>query len=49
MTTEKLFCSSCQLDFHEEPIYKAHYKSDFHRYNITRKLIGLAPVAETIY
>lgn len=38
-------CSSCLVDFSAEPSYKEHYKTDFHRYNIARKMINLAPVA----
>ena len=38
------FCSSCQCQILEEKEYKIHYKSDFHRYNIKRKLLEFAPV-----
>lgn len=39
-----LFCSSCQINYESDELYKEHYKTDFHRYNIARKLINLAPV-----
>ncbi len=38
------FCSSCQFHLQEEKEYKLHYKSEFHRYNIKRKLLEFAPV-----
>jgi len=38
------FCSSCQFHLHEEKEYKNHYKSEFHRYNIKRKLLEFVPV-----
>lgn len=38
------FCSSCHCYLQEEKAYKAHYKSEFHRYNIKRKLLDFAPV-----
>ncbi|CAD8065490.1 unnamed protein product [Paramecium sonneborni] len=42
-------CSSCLLSFPEELGYKDHYKTDFHRYNIARKMINLAPVSYEAY
>ncbi|CAK71554.1 unnamed protein product (macronuclear) [Paramecium tetraurelia] len=45
----QLVCSSCLLNFPEEPAYKEHYKTDFHRYNIARKMINLAPVSFEAY
>ncbi|CAD8156772.1 unnamed protein product [Paramecium pentaurelia] len=41
----QFFCSSCLLNFLQEPTYKDHYKTDFHRYNIARKMINLDPVS----
>ena len=38
------FCSTCQCHLHEEKEYKEHYKSEFHRYNIKRKLLEFTPV-----
>lgn len=45
MSETSYLCSSCQFHLHEEKEYKMHYKSDFHRYNIKRKLLELAPVS----
>jgi pre-60S factor REI1 len=38
-------CVNCQLHFTEETSYKEHYKSEHHRYNVKRKLIGLVPLS----
>ena len=37
-------CVNCQLPFPNEILYKEHYKSEHHRYNVKRKLIGLPPL-----
>ena len=31
-------CSSCLTEIHD---IKAHYKTEYHRYNIARKLVNL--------
>lgn len=38
-------CVNCQLNFESEEMYIHHYKSEHHRYNIKRKLIGLPPLS----
>lgn len=38
-------CSNCQYTIAEEKDYKIHYKSDFHRYNIKRRLLELQPAS----
>jgi pre-60S factor REI1 len=44
--SECLFtCVNCQLHFSAELEYKEHYKSEHHRYNVKRKLIGLPPLS----
>lgn len=38
------FCSNCRIRLdEEESLVKEHYKSEFHKYNIKRKLAGFAP------
>lgn len=44
-----LLCSTCQVTTADQESYKAHFKSEFHRYNIKRKLIDLPPLDETLY
>jgi len=36
-------CVNCLLHFQSEDEYKKHYKSDYHRYNLKRKLLDLPP------
>ena len=42
-------CVNCQLTFPHEEDYKQHYRSEHHRYNIKRKLIGLPPLSLNDY
>lgn len=42
-------CVNCQLQFDLEEEYLAHYRSEHHRYNIKRKLIGLQPLSLNEY
>ncbi len=37
------FCSNCHYSISNEADYKKHYKSEFHRYNIKRRLVNLPP------
>lgn len=39
------FCSSCLISFDDEKSYNAHYKTDFHRFNVKRKMAGFQPVS----
>eukprot|EP01015_Nassula_variabilis_P021642 TRINITY_DN387_c0_g1_i9.p1 TRINITY_DN387_c0_g1~~TRINITY_DN387_c0_g1_i9.p1 ORF type:complete len:314 (+),score=69.49 TRINITY_DN387_c0_g1_i9:85-1026(+) len=40
---QELYCSSCRINIELEAEYKKHFKSEFHRYNIKRKLVNLTP------
>ena len=40
----QLFCAACHIEYNTDKEYKIHYKSEFHRYNIKRKMIDLMPV-----
>lgn len=42
-------CVSCGLLFDTSSEQKAHFKSDFHRFNLKRKCVGLPPVSEEAY
>ncbi|CAL1381637.1 unnamed protein product [Linum trigynum] len=35
-----LTCNSCNKEFKDDAEQKLHYKSDWHRYNLKRKLLG---------
>lgn len=38
-----LKCYNCALEFDTDANYKQHFKSDFHRYNLKRKMLDLVP------
>jgi hypothetical protein len=42
--TNELYCATCSQHYPNTDSYKQHYKSDFHRYNIKRKMVKLVPV-----
>lgn len=42
-------CMSCGLLFDTSSEQKAHFKSEFHRFNLKRKCVGLPPVSEEAY
>lgn len=37
-------CISCRVAFADADIQRQHYKTDWHRYNLKRKVVNLAPV-----
>jgi len=45
-STTSLTCISCRLSFKDPEEQKSHYKSDFHRFNLKRKVANLPPVDE---
>ena len=44
MAQQKFFCATSQVAFTTEAELREHYRSDFHRYNLKRKVAGLPPV-----
>eukprot|EP01135_Chromosphaera_perkinsii_P004719 Nk52_evm30s294 gene=Nk52_evmTU30s294 len=38
-------CINCRVQFQNCDVQRAHYKTDWHRYNLKRKVAGLAPVS----
>jgi len=42
--TTLLTCITCRVGFRDADIQRDHYKSDWHRYNLKRKVINLDPV-----
>ncbi len=44
-----LTCLSCQLIFSTSTEQKEHYKSDFHRFNLKRKVVGLPPITMEMF
>lgn len=37
-------CISCHVVFKEANIQREHYRTDWHRYNLKRKVVDLPPV-----
>lgn len=44
-----MFCSTAGEVFDDRDSLSDHYKSEFHRYNLKRKVAGLAPVTREFY
>ncbi|XP_058067977.1 cytoplasmic 60S subunit biogenesis factor REI1 homolog 1-like [Magnolia sinica] len=44
-----LTCNSCNSEFSDEYEQKLHYKSEWHRYNLKRKVAGVPGVTEALF
>ncbi|CAG9765432.1 unnamed protein product [Ceutorhynchus assimilis] len=44
ISKDALTCISCRVAFRDPEIQRSHYKSDWHRYNLKRKVAELPPV-----
>lgn len=44
-----LFCSTCESEFKEVKKHQEHYKTDFHKYNLKRRMVDLLPISEEMY
>ena len=44
-----LTCITCSVAFKEATDQRDHYKTDWHRYNLKRKVAELAPVSEKAF
>lgn len=44
-----LTCNACNAEFNEEAAQKFHYKSEWHRYNLRRKVAGVPGVTEALF
>ncbi|KAI3890097.1 hypothetical protein MKW92_012585 [Papaver armeniacum] len=44
-----LTCNSCNSEFNDESQQKLHYRSEWHRYNLKRKVAGVPGVTETLF
>lgn len=42
-------CNACNAEFEDETVQKAHYRSEWHRYNLRRKVVGVPGVTEALY
>jgi len=48
-TIVTLTCITCRLTFNDNEIMRKHYKTDFHRFNLKRKVANLPPVPEELF
>ncbi|XVF19364.1 hypothetical protein REPUB_Repub11eG0104500 [Reevesia pubescens] len=44
-----LTCNACNKEFFDDAEQKLYYKSDWHRYNLKRKVAGVPGVTEALY
>lgn len=44
-----LTCNACNKEFTDESEQKLHYKSEWHRYNLKRKIAGVPGVTEALF
>ncbi|XP_068647901.1 cytoplasmic 60S subunit biogenesis factor REI1 homolog 1-like [Aristolochia californica] len=44
-----LTCNACNSEFSDEAEQKLHYRSDWHRYNLKRKVAGVPGVTEALF
>lgn len=42
-------CISCHVAFREAAVQREHYKTDWHRYNLKRKIVDLPPVTAEVF
>ncbi|CAN6900081.1 unnamed protein product [Brassica oleracea] len=42
-------CNSCNKEFEDDAEQKLHYKSEWHRYNLKRKIAGVPGVTEGLF
>ena len=45
MTNDLFTCVTCHIGFKEHECQRDHYKTDWHRYNLKRKVADMPPVA----
>ncbi|KAL8208276.1 hypothetical protein R6Q57_007688 [Mikania cordata] len=45
----RLTCNACNKEFVDEIARKIHYKSEWHRYNLKRKIAGVPGVTEALF
>jgi len=44
-----LTCLTCRLVFKDSEAMRVHYKTDFHRFNLKRKIANLLPITEDLF
>lgn len=46
---DSITCTACRIQFTIQDEGRAHYKSEFHTYNLKRKYVNLEPVSKEVY
>lgn len=49
MTTFEYTCMACFAAFESSDLQREHYKTDWHRYNLKRKVADLPPLSYEAY
>jgi pre-60S factor REI1 len=49
LESEIVFCNSCNYEVSNESERTTHYRSQWHRYNVKRKVQGMPPVAQDVF
>ncbi len=44
-----IFCATCEVNFVDEVEHKKHYKSDFHSFNLKRRMLQMHPISEAAF
>lgn len=44
-----LACNACNVELADEEAQKEHYRTEWHRYNLRRKVAGVPGVTEALY
>ena len=47
--TSGLTCNACMVSFGSLAALRDHYRRDFHRYNLKRKVAGLGPISDKAF
>ena len=40
-----LFCSTCETMYPDVKQHQTHYKTEFHKYNLKRRMVDLEPIS----
>ncbi|EQK98526.1 hypothetical protein G6O67_006015 [Ophiocordyceps sinensis] len=48
-TSHPYTCNTCQVAYRNNDLQKGHMKSDWHRYNLKRRVASLAPISSEIF
>jgi pre-60S factor REI1 len=47
--SDLLTCIACRQTFEDPAQQRDHYKTDYHRFNLKRKVVGLPPVTPELF